>query len=133
MATNDYDVSVEKQKLLDSWNPPPEDHSLELLVGVPPEPGSVAATATVPMEEHNKHITPGASEVDAQRLQEFIDDGDDGEAEKDLDDMDKAELKDAAERRGLAKSGSKGDLKDRIREHDAAQTGDDEDDEDDES
>jgi hypothetical protein len=115
---NEYDVAAEVRALTERWNPPPSDHSLERLVGVPTEPGDVAATAHVPMEELNKSFTN--SDVDAQRLSEFQDDGDDADA---LEDMDKAALKDEAESRGLAVSGSKDDLKARIREHDAGGEG----------
>lgn len=123
-----YDTAAAVQKLTERWNPPTTDHTLERLVGVPTDPADVAATAHVPMEELNRHISPTDSNVDAQRLQEFKDDGD-----ADLEDMDKGELKAEAEKRGLPKSGSKEDLKARIREHDEAnQSGSDED-EDDES
>lgn len=126
-----YDVAAEVKRLTESWNPPATDHTLERLVGVPTDPADVAATAHVPMEELNRHISPTDSNVDAQRLQEFEDDGD-----ADLEDMDKDELKAEAEKRGLAKSGSKDALKARIREHDEANragSDEDEDDGDDES
>jgi hypothetical protein len=105
-------VAEQVQELTERWNPPTTDHTLERLVGVPTESGDVAATAHVPMEELNKSFTN--SEVDAQRLSEFTDDGD-----VDLDEMGKKELQAEAEKRGLSKSGSKEDLKARIQEHDA--------------
>jgi hypothetical protein len=112
-------VAEQVQELTERWNPPTTDHTLERLVGVPTDPADVAATSHVPMEELNKSFTN--SDVDAQRLQEFQDDGDDGD---DLESMDKAGLKAEAEKRDLAVSGSKKDLLERIREHDAG--GDDE-------
>lgn len=111
---NEYDVAAEVKALTESWNPPVTEHALERLVGVPTEPGDVAATSHVPMEELNKSFTN--SNVDAQRLSEFQDDGDDVD---ELDELSKDELKDEAAERGLAVSGSKDDLKARIREHDA--------------
>ncbi len=112
-----YDVAAEVQALTRKWNPPPEDHSLERLVGVPTDPADVAATGHVPMAELNAHLSPTDSKVDAQRIQDFTDDGDD--EGDDLDDMSKDDLKAEAEARDLAVSGSKDDLKARIREHDA--------------
>lgn len=114
MQMSEKTVAEQVQALTERWNPPTVDHALERLVGVPTQPGDVAATAHVPMEELNKSFTN--SDVDAQRLQEFTDDGDDdGDP---LEEMDKDGLKDEAEKRGLAKSGSKDDLKARIREYD---------------
>lgn len=125
--TEPYDVAAEVQRLTQSWNPPPEDHSLERLVGVPTDAADVAATAHVPMAELNQHLSPTDSKVDAQRLQDFQDDGDDGDDY--LDELDKATLQDMAEKRGLSKSGSKDDLKARIRESDAGSEEDDSDEE----
>lgn len=108
---NEYDVAAEVKKLTESWNPPATDRTLEVLVGVPTDPADVAATA---------HITPeglqkfSSSKVDAQRLQEFQDDGDD----VDLESADKATLQNEAEKRGLSKSGNKDELLERIQEHD---------------
>jgi hypothetical protein len=71
-------VAEQVQELTERWNPPPTDHTLERLVGVHTQPGDVAATGHVDHAELNRAFT--SDSVDAQRLQEFTDDGDDEKA-----------------------------------------------------
>lgn len=123
-------VAEQVEEITGRWNPAPTDRGLEMVVGVAPEPGDTRATAHVPMTELNEGFNPANDSVDASRPDLYADDGDDDSV--DLDDMDKDALKAEAEKRGLAKSGSKDDLRARIREHDENPDGDDED-EDDES
>lgn len=117
--TNELDVAGQVAALREAWNPAPKDNSFERLVGIPTDAADVAATASLGMDDLNTHIVgPADSKVDAQRLSEFQDDADVDEDDG-LDELSKEELKDEADARGLAVSGSKDDLKTRIREHDA--------------
>lgn len=100
-------VAEQVQELTERWNPPTTDHTLERLVGVPTQPGDVAATGHVPMEELNRSFTN--SDVDAQRLKEFTDDGDDDDA-KAAKKRAKAEKK--AAKKAAASSQSDGDMYD---------------------
>lgn len=124
---NDYDVAAERQKILDSWNPAPTDEGLRRLLGENPPEGDTRATAAV--NPAVSHVDPTDSGVDARRLDLYRDDASGaGGGEDSLDNMSKEELQDEAEARGLAKSGNKEDLKARIREHDASDGDDDEED-----
>lgn len=126
---NDYDVAAERQKILEGWNPAPTDEGLRRLLGENPPEGDTRATAAV--NPVLGHVDPTSDKVDAKRMDLYRDDASGvGDGEDDLDDMDKATLQEEAEKRGLAKSGSKDDLKARIREHDASDGDDDEGDED---
>lgn len=131
------DVAADVKSHQDRWNPPPEDHTLERVVGVPTDQADVAATAHIDVTEINKHIDAGNmstdSGVDAQRM--YADDADDGEDADDVEDdgedgdefdrMDHAELKAAIDEHNagleneddhLSKGGSSDDLRDRLRE-----------------
>lgn len=100
-------VHEQVQDLLNSWNKPPEDHSLERIVGVPTGEADTAATAHVPMEELNKG---------------FRDDGDDDSGGDTYEDMTIAELKEEIDSRNadrdeedhLSKTGNKAELIERL-------------------
>ena len=129
----DKPVYEEVQEHLTRWNAPPEDYSLERLVGGHPEEGDTRATTHVPHEDLNA----GA----------FTDDGDDdGDDSSDagidpripLESLTNEELKqrideinaDLPEDERLSKSGNKADLVTRIEEATADDDDDEEDDED---
>lgn len=128
MAEDAKSVAEQVQEISERWNPKPTSDGVHTFIGDPVPEGDTRATNS---GGDARQGSPLSSKVDASRMDLYGDDLDGGGDEKDLDDMDKSELQDAAERRGLAKSGSKDDLKARIREHD--ESDDDEDDEDDES
>jgi hypothetical protein len=124
-------VHEEVAALLASWNPPPVDNAIEILVGVPPEPGDVAATAHVrdPLLDHDRN--PALDSVDAASM--YADDGDDAD-ESDVEDYTgdewdhaalKAEIDDRNEDRdsddALSKGGSSDDLRERLIEDDVNQ------------
>lgn len=118
-------VAEQVQDIMQTWNPPPTDHTLERVVGVPTDPADVAATAHVPMEELNAHISPSDSGVDAQRL--YADDGDDDglpevpldeDGDPDYDSMKNDDLKEHLKARGLPVSGNHDDLVARLEEDD---------------
>jgi hypothetical protein len=107
-------VAEQVQEIMQGWNPPPEDHAMERIVGVPTDPAVTAATAHVPMEELNR----GFQESDS----DYSDDMDESYEDMTNDDL-RAEL----EKRGLPKSGNKDELVARLEEDDASD--EDEDDE----
>jgi len=105
------------------WNPPPEDKGFERVVGIEREPGDTRATAHKPMDELEN--SPTSSKRDAQRMDLYRDDGADEEEPEDVSDLKGKALDRALERRGLPKSGSAEEKRDRIREHDADDEEDD--------
>lgn len=106
----------EVQRLLAKWNPPPEDHALERIVGVPTDEGDGRATAHVRAKNLDHPQNPADDSVDAARM--FADDGDDGEPDKPYEDQTNDELRAELERRGLPKSGNKDELIERLEEDD---------------
>lgn len=140
--TEPFDVAAERDRLLKQWNPPPEDHTLERVVGVATNPEDVAATAHVPMADRNAHIQasgpmPHDSGVDAGLLgavgaDEYNDDLSrtlDSEQEVDYDGLKGEALNDALEERGLPKTGTADEKRERVRAFDAGELDEDEDDE----
>jgi hypothetical protein len=116
----------EVQDLLNGWNAPPSDKSLERLVGENPPEGDGRATAA--MNQPAEGLNPFSDKVDAQRLHAYTDDGDSagGDGEVAYEDKTNDELRDELEKRGLSKSGNKQELINRLEEDDASE--DDEDD-----
>jgi hypothetical protein len=105
MAEDAKSVAEQVQEHLNRWNPAPQDNSMARLVGDHPPPGDTRATG---------HGDP-------------VDYGDDVD---DVDDLKGKALDEALERRGLSKSGTADEKRERIREYD--ESDEDEDDEDDE-
>ena len=106
-------VAEQVAEITARWNPPPEDHTLERVVGVPTEAGDVAATAHIPADDG--FTSPEDDSVDAQRG-DYTDDldgsGDGGTP--DFDDTTVEGLKDGLRDAGKPVSGSKQELYDRL-------------------
>lgn len=135
MADNELDVANQVQKLMDSWNPPPEDKSFERLVGVPTEPGDVAATAHVRADglDHPDNVLD--SHIDAQRhgapdpVSDLPPVPEDDDGDPDYDSMKNDDLKAHLSARNLPVSGKHADLVERLEADDADDEDDDSDDE----
>jgi hypothetical protein len=127
----DKSPSEQAYDLLAKWNPPPVDHTIERVVGVPTNPGDVAATAHVPHDGAGSG--PSSDSVDAQRA--FADDLDgepDGEV-PDIDDTTVEGLKEDLKAAGKPVSGNKQELYDRLYNEPDEDDDDEDEDEDDES
>lgn len=131
MTDTEKSPSEQALDLQAAWNPPATDNALAYAIGVERHESDTRATVSTDYSEHNRGISPSDDSVDASRLSEFRDDLDeddeDGEVVEISEDLDKKVLQEEAEKRGLAKSGSKKDLVARIEEFDAEQAEDDED------
>lgn len=127
------DVAGQVQELLDSWNPPPTDGMMQNLIGVPrPDEAHVQATNS-PDDPYLKHrLNPADDSVDAQRINTFADDADDGAAggaeDYSGDEWSKVALQEEIDSRNadvedednhLSRSGNKDELRDRLIEDDA--------------
>jgi hypothetical protein len=114
------DVSAQVQSLLDTWNPPADDGSMQYLIGVPREQGDGRATAS-PTDPNLQHPLNPAMKGDAQRVNNpFTDDADEDYSGKEWS---KDALKEEVERRNsemddednhLAVSGTKDELRERL-------------------
>ena len=90
---------LDAQAQLARWNKPSSDVPREFIGTTPPDGDSRVTNAG---DFHGVEVTEGVDLLYGE----------------DLDDLSKSELQDQAEARGLAKSGSKDELRDRIDEHD---------------
>lgn len=105
---NPEDVAGDVQRLLESWNPPPEDHSLEVLVGSNPDPEDTRTTVA----------GDGANSDDDDAQKVFEDDLDSEDEDYSGEEWTKDALKEEAESRGLSQAGNKDDLRARLIESD---------------
>lgn len=131
----DKPVHLQVEDLMNSWNPPTKDNSLESLVGVPVEKGDGSATAHVrdPRLDHDRNA--GRDDLDAQKFgSEFKDDGDDDRlSPDDYADAGKKALQAEVDARNegrsdedkISRSGSKSDLVERLEEDDKSNSADD--------
>lgn len=108
-----------------SWNPPPTDDGLHRMVGDQREEHDTRATVAVQPE--NPGVSPTSSKVDAQRMDLYKDDGDDNSGgSTDAEELKGQALDDALEARGLSKSGTADEKRQRVADHDAGNGDDDE-------
>lgn len=113
----DKPVYEQVEELTRRWNPPPTDHMIERVVGIPTSPEDGRATAHMPMSELGGPVQPDGYDDDGA-FDDDLDDEEEDEGGDGYDDMTNAELQSLLEGRGLTKSGNKDELIARLREDD---------------